>query len=134
MTDSIISAVANSELSTSSEIPTLQAGYNVSLTDFSSFEASLAAAESQLTAAPVKAVESSESAIMIAKPLEFINNEAAEISRFATEAVASGNDLTPGEMIMLTVRSQEFMFHCQLTSNVANRTSDGLQQLFRQQS
>ena len=75
MTDSIISAVANSELSTSSEIPTLQAGYNVSLTDFSSFEASLAAAESQLTAAPVKAVESSESAIMIAKPLEFINNE-----------------------------------------------------------
>jgi hypothetical protein len=36
-------------------------------------------------------------------------------------------------MIMLSVRCQEFMFHCQLTSNVANRTSDGLQQLFRQQ-
>jgi len=26
------------------------------------------------------------------------------------------------------------MFHCQLTSNIANRTADGLQQLFRQQA
>ena len=42
--------------------------------------------------------------------------------------------MSPGEMVMLTVRCQEFMFHCQLTSNIANRTSDGLQQLFRQQS
>jgi hypothetical protein len=36
-------------------------------------------------------------------------------------------------MVMLSMRCQEFMFHCQLTSNIANRTSDGLQQLFRQQ-
>ena len=42
--------------------------------------------------------------------------------------------MTPGEVVMLTVRCQEFMFHCQLTSNIANRTSDGLQQLFRQQA
>jgi hypothetical protein len=42
--------------------------------------------------------------------------------------------MTPGDMMMLTVRCQEFMFHCQLTSNIANRTSDGLQQLFRQQA
>ena len=40
----------------------------------------------------------------------------------------------PGEIMKLTVRCQEFMFHCQLTSNIANRTSDGLQQLFRQQA
>jgi hypothetical protein len=37
-------------------------------------------------------------------------------------------------MVMLTVRCQEFLFHSQLTANVANRTSDGLQQLFRQQA
>ena len=41
--------------------------------------------------------------------------------------------LTPGEIIELTMRCQEFMFHCQLTSNIANRSSDGVQQLFRQQ-
>jgi hypothetical protein len=37
-------------------------------------------------------------------------------------------------MVMLTVKSHEFLFHSQLTANVANRTSDGLQQLFRQQA
>jgi hypothetical protein len=76
----------------------------------------------------------SETARAVFKPLEYINSEAVEISRFAQEVAASGTELTPGEMITLTVRSQEFMFHCQLTSNIANRTSDGLQQLFRQQS
>jgi hypothetical protein len=29
---------------------------------------------------------------------------------------------------------QQFMLECQLTSSVANRTSDGIQELFRQQS
>ena len=42
--------------------------------------------------------------------------------------------MTPGDMVSLTMRCQEFMFHCQLMSNIANRTSDGLQQLFRQQA
>jgi hypothetical protein len=49
-------------------------------------------------------------------------------------AQAKGHEMTPGDMMNLTMRCQEFMFHCQLTSNIANRTSDGLQQLFRQQS
>ena len=49
-------------------------------------------------------------------------------------AQAAGRDMSPSEMVQLTVRCQEFMFHCQLTSNIANRTSDGLQQLFRQQA
>jgi len=70
----------------------------------------------------------------MARPLEYVNNEAASISEFANRAVSAGSAMTPGEMVMLSVRCQEFMFHCQLTSNVANRASDGLQQLFRQQS
>jgi hypothetical protein len=41
--------------------------------------------------------------------------------------------MSPADMVMLTMRVQEFSFHCQLTSNIANRTADGLQQLFRQQ-
>jgi hypothetical protein len=42
--------------------------------------------------------------------------------------------LKPSELMMLTMRSHEFLFHCELTANVANRSSDGMQQLFRQQS
>lgn len=67
------------------------------------------------------------------KPFEHLSAEAAQLSAKAKAISASGMAMTPGDMIMLTVRCQEFMFHCQLTSNVANRTSDGLQQLFRQQ-
>lgn len=67
-------------------------------------------------------------------PLDFINNEAKELAAYAQSAIESGNELTPSEIVTLTTRSQEFMFYSQLTSNVANRTADGLQQLFRQQS
>jgi len=48
--------------------------------------------------------------------------------------MAGDGELTPGQMVMLTVRCHEFLFHCEMTSNVANRTSDGFQQLFRQQA
>jgi hypothetical protein len=55
--------------------------------------------------------------------------------RLATEATnASGADLKPSELMMLTMRSHEFLFNCQLVTNIANRSSDGVQQLFRQQS
>lgn len=67
-------------------------------------------------------------------PLDFINHEAKELAAYAQSAIESGNELTPSEIVTLTTRSQEFMFYSQLTSNVANRTADGLQQLFRQQS
>ena len=66
-------------------------------------------------------------------PLGDIDRRAAELGEDAATATASGGELTPGEILDLTVRSQEFMFHSQLTANVANRTADGLQQLFRQQ-
>lgn len=65
--------------------------------------------------------------------LESVNGEANQLAQAANAAKSKGAQLTPGEMVMLSVRCQEFMFHCQLTSNIANRTSDGLQQLFRQQ-
>ena len=67
------------------------------------------------------------------EPLGAIDREAAELAGSAEAAVTSGNELTPAEILELTVRSQEFMFHSQLTANIANRTADGLQQLFRQQ-
>jgi hypothetical protein len=108
-----------------------QVGYGVSLTDFGGFQQSMAQAATRLEARPISAP--TEAAKQLMKPFEHINGEASRLSADATAARNAGQEASPGEMLMLTVRCQEFMFHCQLTSNIANRTSDGLQQLFRQQ-
>lgn len=65
--------------------------------------------------------------------LDRVNGEARSVTEYARSAESSNGELTPGEIVELTMRCQEFMFHCQLTSNIANRSSDGVQQLFRQQ-
>ncbi len=65
--------------------------------------------------------------------LDQVNLQAKSVSEYASTAEASGGQLTPGEIVQLTMKCQEFMFQCQLTSNIANRSSDGVQQLFRQQ-
>jgi len=104
----------------------VEAGYGTNLSSGAAgFADSLARAEAGGELSPVgKAV---------LEPLERINTEAQALADYAEQAIASGNELTPAEIVTLTVRSQEFMFHSQLTSNMANRTADGLQQLFRQQ-
>jgi hypothetical protein len=65
--------------------------------------------------------------------LDQVNGQARSVSQYAATAEASGGQMTPGEIVQLTMRCNEFMFQCQLTSNIANRSSDGVQQLFRQQ-
>jgi hypothetical protein len=109
-----------------------QAGYNLSLGDLSHFEQALARAGGHLEAQPVRAPGATAEALL--RPLDHINGEAARLSSDAQLAQAAGRAMSPGEIVTLTVRCQQFMFHCQLTSNIANRTADGLQQLFRQQS
>lgn len=108
------------------------AGYNVSLTDLAGFHQALNGAAARLESSPVE--KPSLGVQQVFKPFEHINTEAASLSNDAKVAKAEGREMTPSEVVMLTVRSTEFMFHCQLTSNIANRTSDGLQQLFRQQA
>ena len=106
----------------------VQVGYGVSLTDIGGFQQAL----SRLEAQPANAGNAVARQLMT--PFEHINTEAAKISTQANAAQAAGRDMSPSEVVQLTMRCQEFMFHCQLTSNIANRTSDGLQQLFRQQA
>jgi hypothetical protein len=65
--------------------------------------------------------------------LDQVNVQARSVSRYAETAEASGGQLTPGEIVQLTMKCSEFMFQAQLTSNIANRSSDGVQQLFKQQ-
>jgi hypothetical protein len=110
----------------------LEAGYGVSLTDLSNFQQALASAGQRLEGQRVGATGEAMQALF--RPLEQINTEAAALSQHARAAMQAGTDLTPGEMVMLTVKCHEFLFHSQLTANVANRASDGLQQLFRQQT
>lgn len=126
--------------STSAPLADVQLGAGASLsqlgalpssTDMAGFERAMAGALQRAQPAG----ESTGAAMQrLVQPLEHINTEAASLGRDARAAAASGQALTPGELVNLTVRCQEFMFHCQLTSNIANRTSEGLQQLFRQQS
>jgi len=121
-----------------------QAGYGVSLNDVAAFEGALArarGAQSQgfasgsVNVVPAHSTQPPGAAMhTVFRPLEQINDQAAALSAQAQAAHDQGRALTPSEMVLLTVKSHEFMFHCQLTANVANRTSDGLQQLFRQQA
>ncbi len=106
---------------------TIQAGYGANIgSDTAAFAGSLERAEQADAPGSV--------AKAMFEPLDRIDNEAISLVEYAQSALESGNELTPSEIVMLTARSQEFMFHAQLTANVANRTADGMQQLFRQQS
>jgi len=108
------------------------AGQRFGASDIARFEAALVRVEA---GGPVPVPASASAGVQaLMKPFGDLDAQASSLSAKAARFVASGSEMTPGDMIMMTVRSHEFMFHCQLTSNAANRTSDGLQQLFRQQA
>jgi hypothetical protein len=110
------------------------AGYGLSLADLGGFEQALQRAQLKgqgLSSAAV--TPASETVAQVFKPFDHINAEASSLAQMAEAARNAGAEMSPGEVVQLTLRCQEFMFHCQLTSNIANRSSDGLQQLFRQQ-
>lgn len=65
--------------------------------------------------------------------LDHLNGSADKVQQLA-KMLGAQSEMTPSQVVRMTVASHEFMFQSQLTSNVANRTSDGVQQLFRQQS
>jgi hypothetical protein len=123
-------AQANPQLSPGAAQP-VQLGWGASLTDLGAFDQALQRATLRVDA-PLSTSSPAAQAVM--RAFDSINVEAAKLSRDAQAAQQSNRELSPSELVSLTVRCQEFMFHCQLTSNIANRTSDGLQQLFRQQS
>ncbi|QJU60868.1 hypothetical protein HL653_21065 [Sphingomonas sp. AP4-R1] len=112
-------------------VQTIEAGPAASIADITSFQGSLSAAGARGPLAPDALAPALKGMFT---QLEKVNGEARQVSAYAKAAEAKGVAMTPGDILGLTVRCQEFMFHCQLTSNIANRTSDGLQQLFRQQS
>lgn len=63
-----------------------------------------------------------------------LNGGAENINAMSMSMSGNIADITPGQMMEMTMKCHQFLFQAELTSNVANRTSDGIQQLFRQQS
>jgi hypothetical protein len=125
-------AAASAGAATPPPVDTIQAGPSASIADQASFQGSLTAAQSIAGPAGADALAPAMKAVF--SQLEQVNGEARKVADTAKVAQAKGAELTPGEVVQLTMRCHEFMFHCQLTSSIANRTSDGIQQLFRQQS
>jgi hypothetical protein len=66
-------------------------------------------------------------------PLSALNSGSGSLARVA-DAMSVGGSFTPGQLLELSLQTHEFVFRCQLTATVANRSGDGVQQLFRQQA
>lgn len=108
---------------------------NVSPQEIARFEAAYKDAASLQIQPPSAAtlnVQPKNEVSSLLNPLLNLNTHAADLGQQAS--LTDGKELRPSELMMLTMRSHEFLFHCELVSNVANRSSDGMQQLFRQQS
>jgi hypothetical protein len=80
------------------------------------------------------AAQPSEGMRALLSTFENLNTGADKISAMSHAITSSGADPTPGQLMQVTMEAHKFLFKAELTSNVANRTSDGVQQLFKQQS
>jgi hypothetical protein len=103
--------------------------------DIAQFNSAYAMAKPPEAVAPPAAakVSNGESAGFrsVVATLENLNGHAESMG---TKALELKGEMKPGDMLMMTMRAHEFLFHCELTSNVANRSSEGVQQLFREQT
>jgi len=86
------------------------------------------------TAGETTAAGESATAKMMVNAFDSLNGAATKIEKLSRAMSASATEMSPGQMLEMTMQCHQFLFQSQLTSNVANRTSDGVQQLFRQQS
>ncbi len=101
--------------------------------DVANFEASMnqVVPEPQVAAAEPGSAGGFKAAVQV---LDSLNGGIEAIGGDARSILSNTNQMTPGEMISLTMKAHSFLFQSELTANIANRTSEGVQQLFRQQS
>ncbi len=142
MTIEAIAAVA-AENAVAQERLVQPAGANFSIHDVARFEAAMSGDAGGAPGAPQGLQPSamgggadflnSPSVRALFEPLANINKSTDSIM-VNSQKLSANPDAGPGEMVMMLMGAQKFMFECQMTSSVANRTSDGVQELFRQQS
>lgn len=106
----------------------------VSVYDVARFEALHQQAGKTQAAQPAAGNDGADGFRAVLRTLQTLNGKVEIMGGEAMQFAADKQELTPGDMLQMTVRCHQFMFHCELTANVANRTSEGVQQLFRQQS
>jgi hypothetical protein len=143
-----ISAIAASELAeTAQTAPRFKVETAFSMGDVARFEASMSPGANTLqvgaiqfdgtaqAVTPASIADPGDNAALRAvfDPLDKINNM-SENFLSNVEALSAKSEISPGEMLMSMVNVQKFMLQCQAASSVANRTSDGIQELFKQQS
>ena len=105
-----------------------------SVYDVAHFNAAFAAAGNPAPAPHTMQVSGSEAQGFrnVMTSFENLNGHAESLGAKALQM--THGQMRPSDMLMMTLKAQEFLFHCEMTSNVANRTSEGVQQLFREQS
>jgi hypothetical protein len=149
MVDPIAQASAISLSEAAKPMANHQAGVNFSVSDVARFEAAMspnsASASQQMgmvqfdgttqatNAVDLSVAKESTAVKAMFDPLDKINN-ISENFMFNAETLAAKPEISPGDMLMTMVNVQKFMLQCQAASSVANRTSDGIQELFKQQS
>ncbi|GHD73497.1 hypothetical protein GCM10007164_22820 [Luteimonas padinae] len=84
--------------------------------------------------ADITPAQPSEGTRALIEAINNLNTGADNINALSRSMSGNIAELTPGQMMEMTMKCHQFLFQAELTSNVANRTSDGIQQLFRQQS
>ncbi|MFK7888046.1 MAG: hypothetical protein AB8G16_14395 [Gammaproteobacteria bacterium] len=135
--DAVIQIAGLSNTTSAQNTPGAAGAQEASAHDIASYRQSMERAQTlnPATSATPEAVTPAESEGLRAvfSTLDTLNGRAQTLEQKSSVFTSGDRDMSPGDMLMLTVESHEFLFHCELTANVANRTSDGVQQLFRQQ-
>ena len=132
MTIEPISLLSSGGGATPTPMASVQAGYNVSFTDLGRFDNAVHSLQMRLEMQPI--ATPSPAWIAVGKPLDQLNLDASGIVDHARKMKEHGLDKNPGEVTMFAARCQLFGVHCQLLHTAANKSSEGLSQLFRQQS
>jgi len=140
MTIEAIAAITQAQGAAVTPVHPVQVGYDVGLGDIARFENAYAGGAqglqgAQMPAPAASAHSSTIGGLLESGPLRAMLGPLQRINTDAVKMSGQGLDssMKPSDMVKMTMQAQEFLFHCELTSNVANRTSDGIQQLFRQQ-
>jgi len=136
MPDSLASQLAGGATSVA---PTATTTSSVSVFDVNQFRAQMDASKVSETSEPsapesVNSAAESEMSRGFIAALHKLDTSGGALGDRADNILAKGENVTPSDMIQLTVESHKFMFQCEITANVANRSAEGVQQLFRQQS
>jgi hypothetical protein len=110
----------------------VQAGPNLSITDISRFDHAIYSAQSRLDVVAVQPVGGAEKGVM--KGLDQMNTSMRDLDSMHSQLSVGDTSKSLVDIAKLTWHCTLFSVQCQITSTVANRSADGVSQLFKQQS